>query len=73
MELEPDSIVNLGVGMPTDVANIAAEEHVSDKMVLTTEAGGIGGVPAGLPHFGQSYNAEAMIAMPSLKLLPVSI
>jgi len=65
MELEPDCIINLGVGMPTDVANVAAEEHASDKMVLTTEAGAIGGVPSGLPHFGQSYNAEAMIEMPS--------
>jgi propionate CoA-transferase len=65
MELKPDAVVNLGVGMPTDVANIAAEEGASESIVLTTEAGGIGGVPAGLPHFGQSYNAEAMIEMPS--------
>jgi len=65
MELIPNAIVNLGVGMPTDVASVAAEEGASDCMVLTTEAGAIGGVPAGLPHFGQSYNAEAMIEMPS--------
>lgn len=65
MELAPGSIVNLGVGLPSDIANIAAEENVSDTMVLTTEAGGIGGVPASLPHFGQTYNAEAMIEMPS--------
>lgn len=65
MELEPNSIVNLGVGMPTDIANVAAEEGVSDNMTLTTEAGGIGGVPASLPDFGHSYNAEAIIEMQS--------
>lgn len=65
MELKAGAVVNLGVGMPTDVACIAAEEGVSDCIVLTTEAGAIGGVPAGLPHFGQTYNAEAMIEMPS--------
>lgn len=61
MELIPGAVVNLGVGIPTDVAAIAAEENISDRMTLTTEAGGIGGVPASLPHFGHSYNAEAVI------------
>ncbi|MGI6679150.1 MAG: acyl CoA:acetate/3-ketoacid CoA transferase [Dehalobacterium sp.] len=65
MELENNVIVNLGVGMPTDVANVAAEENASDLMVLTTEAGGIGGVPASLPDFGHSFNAEALIEMPT--------
>jgi propionate CoA-transferase len=61
MELVPDAIVNLGVGIPSDVAAVGAEERVSDMMTFTTEAGGIGGVPASLPHFGQSYNGEAVI------------
>lgn len=61
MELETGAIVNLGVGMPTDIAAIAAEENASDMITLTTEAGGIGGVPSGLPHFGHSYNGEAMV------------
>lgn len=65
MELELNAIVNLGVGMPTDVANVAAEENASDLMVLTTEAGGIGGVPASLPDFGHSWNAEALVEMPT--------
>lgn len=61
MELQPNQIVNLGVGIPSDVAAIAAEEGISHFLTLTTEAGGIGGVPASLPHFGHSYNAEAVI------------
>lgn len=61
MELVPNAIVNLGVGIPSDIAAVGAEEKVSDMMTFTTEAGGIGGVPASLPHFGQSYNGEAVI------------
>ncbi len=61
MELVPDAIVNLGVGIPSDIATVGAEERVSEMMTFTTEAGGIGGVPASLPNFGQSYNGEAVI------------
>lgn len=61
MELTPRTVVNLGVGMPTDVASIAAEEGVSHLMTLTTEVGSIGGVPASLPNFGQAWNAEAVV------------
>ena len=60
MELVKNAIVNLGYGIPADVAKIAAEEGVSELMTLTTEAG-VGGVPAAPPHFGNTYNAEAMI------------
>lgn len=61
MELTPSAIVNLGVGIPSDVAAIAAEEGVSDMMTMTTEVGGVGGVPASLPNFGNAYNAEAVV------------
>ncbi len=61
MELTPDAIINLGIGISTDVGSVAGEEGVFDMMHLTTEAGTIGGVPASPPHFGHSYNAEAII------------
>lgn len=61
MELVPNAVVNLGVGIPSDIASIAAEEGVTHMMTMTTEIGGIGGVPASLPHFGHSYNGEAII------------
>lgn len=60
-ELVPNTILNLGVGIPVCVGTIAAEEGVSDQLILTTEAGSIGGVPAGLKDFGHAYNSEAIV------------
>lgn len=61
MELKRGDVVNLGVGIPAEVASIIAEEGWLDNIMLTTEIGGIGGIPAALPNFGSSYNAEANI------------
>ncbi|MGA3128128.1 MAG: CoA-transferase [Candidatus Korobacteraceae bacterium] len=61
MELQPKAIVNLGVGVPTAIASIAVEEGCADMMTLTTEHGAIGGTPAPLPHFGHSYNPQAIL------------
>jgi propionate CoA-transferase len=61
MELKPNAIVNLGVGIAASIASVANEEGVGDRIVLTTESGVIGGVPAGGQDFGQSYNPEAII------------
>lgn len=61
MELRMGDVVNLGVGMAADVANVVAEEGFSDQIIMTTESGQVGGVPSALPNFGSAYNPEATI------------
>lgn len=66
MELREGDIVNLGVGNPSVVSNVAAEEGCSSLFTLTTEAGSIGGVPAAGNDFGCAWNAEAIIESRSI-------
>ena len=41
-ELKANSVVNLGIGMPEGIANVAKEEKVLDFITLTAEPGVIG-------------------------------
>jgi propionate CoA-transferase len=61
MELIPEAVVNLGIGMPETVSSVAAEEGIAHKLMLTVETGGIGGVPASGKDFGASANNWSMV------------
>ncbi|MGC9071226.1 MAG: acyl CoA:acetate/3-ketoacid CoA transferase [Acidilobus sp.] len=57
-------VVNLGVGIPAMVGEVAVEEEVQDLMVLTVESGTWGGRPLYGPDFGVSLGAFAVISVP---------
>ncbi len=57
-------IVNLGVGIPSHVMQVAVEERVDEYIATTIESGPWGGVPLTGPDFGAALGPYAIIQMP---------
>ena len=62
LELVPGAICNLGSGVSTGIATIAAEEGILDQIVLTNEQGLIGGAPSA--DAGAAVNYTSIIDQP---------
>jgi propionate CoA-transferase len=60
-ELPPGGVVNLGIGMPEGLASVANEEQILRYVTLTTEPGGIGGLPQAGLNFGAGVNMDALV------------
>ena len=61
MELESHALVNLGIGVPTGISSVAAEEGIADEMIMTVECGHVGGIPAGGLAFGACVNPDYVV------------
>jgi len=61
LELKANGVVNLGIGMPEGVAQVANEEKVLRYVTLTAEPGVIGGLPQSGLDFGAAVNTDAVI------------
>lgn len=64
-EIKKGAVINLGTGIPNDVIGIiAAEEGITEDIMITVESGIYGGVAAGGIDFGIGKNLYAMIPHP---------
>jgi propionate CoA-transferase len=64
LELFPRAVCNLGSGIFTGIANVAAEEGCLDAICLTNEQGNIGGAPASGGEAGAALNPDAQVDQP---------
>lgn len=59
-ELKEGDIVNIGIGIPENVCPAASKAGLLNKITMTVEAGGIGGLPAPGIAFGSTIGADAI-------------
>ncbi|AFK21024.1 acyl CoA:acetate/3-ketoacid CoA transferase (plasmid) [Haloferax mediterranei ATCC 33500] len=62
MELVPDSVINIGVGVPELVPVVAEAGSVADEITQTVESGPVGGSPTGGISFGTATNHDALVS-----------
>lgn len=61
-EIYPGAIVNLGIGIPAEIAGAISGKEIGDRVTLSVESGVIGGIAlATHGDFGAMLNPEAII------------
>jgi propionate CoA-transferase len=65
-EIEPGMTVNLGVGIPVDLPQLAIEQDFFKDITFSLEHGAIGGVPMGVEVFGAHINPDAFVTSPQI-------
>lgn len=66
MELQKGTLVNLGLGIPSYVGDVATEEGLVQDLTFTIESGILGGVPLGGTGIGGAINPEAIYKHPDM-------
>ncbi len=62
MELKKGTVINLGVGVPDSVSNVALEEGFADQIYLSVEPGSTGGIPLSELCFGRTMNPDSIVS-----------
>ena len=60
MELKPNCLINLGIGIPSGVGEVANEEGIGGQVTLSLESGPQGGVPVSGDGFAAAVNPQAI-------------
>ena len=60
MELRPNVVINLGIGIPSGVGSVANEEGLAGMSTLSLESGPLGGVPVEGVGFAVAVNPETI-------------
>ncbi|WP_047153933.1 acyl CoA:acetate/3-ketoacid CoA transferase [Aneurinibacillus tyrosinisolvens] len=65
-ELQAGDVVNLGVGIPVGLPQLAIEEGFFDDVTFSLEHGAVGGIPMGEEIFGAHINPTSIITSPQV-------
>ncbi len=60
MELRPGVIINMGVGIPSGISIVAAEEGLDKEITMSVEGGSMGGIVQDGDEFPAAANPEAI-------------